>query len=83
MVIWGIGYPAVNLMWHLLQHKRIIADTKNICYDDRRTGLLFRKKMKKETIFLILCIFFVSCTQYQIPFNKKQWIKEKKSFLYD
>lgn len=29
MVIWGIGYPVVNLMWQLLQHKRFTADTEN------------------------------------------------------
>ena len=37
--------------------------------------------MKKVTIFiLLLSIFFVSCTHKQIPFNKKQWIKEKNRF---
>ena len=37
--------------------------------------------MKKFTaIFLLLCIFFVSCAHKQIPFNKKQWMKEKNRF---
>ena len=37
--------------------------------------------MKKVAIcFLLLCIFFVSCAHKQIPFNKKQWMKEKNRF---
>lgn len=37
--------------------------------------------MKKLTAtFLLLCIFFVSCAHKQIPFNKKQWMKEKNRF---
>ena len=37
--------------------------------------------MKKVTIFfLLLCIFFVSCKHKQMPFNEKQWMKQKNRF---
>lgn len=33
--------------------------------------------MKKILItFIVFCVLFVSCTQKQIPFNQKQWLKE-------
>ena len=37
--------------------------------------------MRKITIiFILFCIVFVSCSQKQIPFNKKQWMREKNRF---
>ena len=37
--------------------------------------------MRKITIiFILFCIVFVSCSQRQIPFNKKQWMREKNRF---
>ena len=37
--------------------------------------------MKKVSIFfLLLCIFFVSCTYKQISFNQNQWMKQKNRF---
>lgn len=37
--------------------------------------------MKKLTVlFLLLCIFFVSCTHKQIPYNQEQWVKGKNRF---
>ena len=31
-------------------------------------------------IFILCCIAFISCSQKQIPFNKKQWMREKNRF---
>ena len=37
--------------------------------------------MRKITIiFILFCIVFISCSQKQIPFNKKQWMREKNRF---
>lgn len=37
--------------------------------------------MRKITIiFILCCIAFISCSQKQIPFNKKQWMREKNRF---
>ena len=37
--------------------------------------------MRKITIiFILFCIVFISCSQKQIPFNKKQWVREKNRF---